>query len=198
MRENFLPIPDAPNYEINSKLVCRNIMTKHLLKLQTPKNKAPYYSLRVTGKKTCIKRSPKLLRRQAVAAASPHTFEPIPSTGGKYEINIRGVVRNAKSKQILKTKSKGACVSLQLDAKKSISRSIKDLLWEVHGIIKPRRFRPRPCSARHSDYGYFTFDNMKDCARFLAPKVFLVVRSIYSHLIKHEQNVFGWSIKYLC
>lgn len=33
VRENFLPIPDAPNYEINSQLIMRNRKTKQILSL---------------------------------------------------------------------------------------------------------------------------------------------------------------------
>ena len=192
-----MPIPDAPNYEINSDLICRNIKTKQPLTLQTRKNKAPYYSLRNKDKtKFTIKRSPKLLRRQAVAAAQPNTFEPIPSTAGKYEINNRGVVRNAKSKHVIKSKCNGALVCLQMSKHNFSSRSVKDLLWEVHGIIKPRRFRPRPCSAQNPNYGYFKFENMNDCASFLAQKIFFTRNTIYNHLVKREQNIFGWTINY--
>lgn len=197
MIENFLPIPDAPNYEINSKLVCRNIKTKHPLKLHSRKGKAPYYSLRNKEKtKFAIKRSPKSLRRQAVAAAQVDTFEPIPSVGGKYEINNRGVVRNAKSKQIIKRKGHDQCVGLQLDGRTFVTRAIKDLLWEVHGIIKPRRFRPAPCSAEHPYFGRFFFENKKACARFLAPKIFLTVSTVANHLYKRDKIIYGWTINY--
>ena len=150
MIDNFLTIPDAPNYEINSNLLCRNKLTKHLLTLQLRPGMAPYYSLRNKEKtKFTIKRSPKTLRKQAVAAAKPDIFEPIPSANGKYEISPRGVVRNSKTKHILKRKGHGHCVGLRLANGFYVTRAIKDLLWEVHGIIKPRRFRPQPCSAEN-------------------------------------------------
>lgn len=197
MRNDFLTIPDTPNYEINSQLICRNKFTKQTLTLHPRPGKAPYYSLRnkFTTKFT-IKRSPELLRRQAVAAAKPDTFEPIPSTGGKYEISPRGVVRNSHSKHILKRKSHGHCVQLLLDNGSYVVRSIKDLLWEVHGIILPRRFRPQPCSAENQ-HGKFFFQNMKACARFLAPKIFLSVRTIANYLYRHDKFIGEWSINYL-
>ena len=194
MKENFLPIPAAPNYEINSELICRNIKTGYILKLFQGKT-CPYYSLRITGSTKCFQRSPKLLRRLAVVAAQNDTFEPIPSLNYKYEINLRGVVRNSKSKHIMKTKCNGACVCIQMGKGKYISCAIKDLLWEVHGIIKPRRFRPAPCSAENQ-CGKFFFKTKKHCARFLAPKVFLAVSTVYNYLLKREKNIFGWVINY--
>lgn len=196
MKENFLPIPDAPNYEINSQLICRVIKTKYVLKIFHRKNNSPYYSLRnpeIT--KHTIKRSPKLLRRQAVVATQADTFEPIPSTGGKYEINIRGVVRNSKSKHILKQKANGHCVEMHLGKRIFVMRAIKDLLWEVHGIIKPRRFRPQPCSAENR-HGKFFFPNMKACARFLAPQLFLSVRTVSNYLYERKKNIQGWAINF--
>ena len=196
MIENFLTIPDAPNYEINSQLVCRNRKTKKLLTLQTDYKNFKHYSLRVTGSKVCIKRSPRTLRNQAVDAANPQvSFEPIPSLDYRYEINERGKVRNAQSKQILKTKSRGKCVNLHLGERKFICRCVADLLWEVHGRIPKRRFRPCPCSAEN-DTGKFFFPNMKACARFLAPKLFFSVGWIAARLNRREPIIDGWKITY--
>lgn len=35
MKDDFLTIPDAPNYEINSEFVCRNKNTGEIFKLET-------------------------------------------------------------------------------------------------------------------------------------------------------------------
>ena len=197
MKNDFLTIPDTPNYEINSQLICSNKFSKQTLTLQSRPNKAPYYSLRnkFTTKFT-IKRSPKLLRKQAVAAAKPDTFKPIPSTGGKYEISPRGVVRNSHSKHILKRRGHGHCVALRLGNGSYVNRAIKDLLWEVHGIILTRRFRPQPCSAENQ-HGKFFFPNMKACARFLAPKLFFAVSTVENHLHRRDKIIGEWSINYL-
>lgn len=137
MRENFLTIPDAPRYEINSDLICRVKATGRILTLQNDYKNFRHYSLRRPDKRGTFKRSPGTLRRQAVEFAKPQkTFLPIPSTGSKYEINTRGVVRNARSKKILKRKGHGKCVELWFSGRKAVNRCVADLLWEVHGIIK--------------------------------------------------------------
>lgn len=194
MLENFLPIPDAPNYEINSELICRNRKTKKVLTLQTDYKNFKYYSLRVTGSRVCIQRSPKTLRAQAVEAAKPKiSFEPIPSTDGRYEINERGVVRNAQSKKILK--SHDNCVWLRV-GEKCVVRCVADLLWEVHGQIIKRRYRPQPCTAENAQ-GKFFFSNMKACARFLTPKVFFSVSCIEQRLCRRVPAIGEWKITYL-
>ena len=196
MLENFLPIPDAPNYEINSQLICRNRRTKQILTLQVVPNRRTYYSLRVQGQKHPLKRSPKTLRAQAVEAANPKPFfEPIHSLGGKYEINPRGVVRNVRTKKIVKKNFRGTGINLYF-AGKYIVRNIADLLWEAHGIISKQRFRPQPCSAEHSQ-GKFFFPNMNACARFLAPKLFFCVSRVAHKLNKRVPVIGEWKITYI-
>jgi len=166
-----------------------------VLKKQLDKNKSFYYSLRRLDQ-TLFCRSPKFLRRIAKAAAEKSTFEPIYSLDCKYEINKQGVVRNVATKLVLKTKANGKCVSIQLGTHKYISRAIADLLWEAHGKIIKRRFRPCPCSAE-SNAGKFLFDNLTACARFLAPKVFLSFTTLKNYLGRRDASIGEWEITYL-
>lgn len=167
MIENFLTMPDAPNYEITSRGVCRNKNTGQVLKLVNGSHGSKYYSLHVTGQRTCIKRSPKLLRMQAVTATwAKEEFIPIPSLDYKYEISQHGIVRNAQTGRILKLKLGGKCVNLRDGNGKYISRSVADMLWEAHGKIKARRFRKQPCSCENQ-HGKHFFPHMAACARFL-------------------------------
>lgn len=196
MRENFLTIPVAPNYEINSQLICRVKATGQVLKLQIDYKNFRHYSLRRPDKRGTIKRSPKTLRRLAVEAANPKkNFSPIPSLGYRYEINSRGVVRNAKTKQVLKRKGHGKSVEVHSGERKYITRAIADLLWEAHGIIKKRRFRPVPCSAENH-CGKFFFPNLKACARFLAPKVHFTVSWVHQNLTRRAASFCGWKFSY--
>lgn len=169
MRNDFLTIPDAPNYEINSELICRNKKYGRLMTAYKDKCGTRTFGLSINGK---IKsRSAKSWRRIAKAAAAmPDTFIPIPSLNGRYEINHIGTVRNAKTKTIIKPYSRCRSIPLCIGKKKFV-RAIADLLWEAHGKIIKRRFRPCPCSAE-SKSGKKFFDNLTQCARFLAPKVF--------------------------
>ena len=194
MKEDFLPIPDAPNYEINSQLVCRNKKTGQILKPYMERyNETLCYSVRRANGRA-FHRTPEFFRRVAEAAATDSTFEPIPSLDCRYEINNRGKVRNAKTKQIIQTKRNGKCVPVRAGGK-YIMRSIADLLWEVHGQFIKRRFRPVPCSCENQ-HGKFFFTNLRDCARFLAPKVFYSVRWINCRLVRREPIIEGWKITY--
>lgn len=199
MKDNFLTIPCAPNYEINSELVCRNKKTGKILSLcQNSRHDSFYYSLRNPAvTKFTIKRSPKNLRRQAVAATKVESFEPIPSLHYYYEINQKGIVRNAETKQICKPSHKGIGLLLFDRAEKKYKhRSIADLLWEVFGRIPKQRQAIRvPCAAENSQ-GKFFFPHLAACAKFLAPKIHLSPLTIESYLNERRQSLYGWSISY--
>ena len=106
MKNNFLPIPDAPGYEVNSQGFVRNIRTGKILKAnnvggkkKTPLIYIPKYHIRRTGES---------LRRQAVVFHKENgkniSWLEIPNFGGLYEINRRGIVRNSQTKKIKKSR----------------------------------------------------------------------------------------------
>lgn len=195
MKNDWLTVPDAPNYEINSDLVCRNRKSKKLLKIFRGQNGRRYYSLYSKDNSHTIKRSPKTFRSQAEAAAVPGTFESLPSFNGAYEINKCGVLRNSNTKIVLKINGSGKGYNLRSPDGKYISISIASLLWEAHGIIIKRRFRPCPCTIERDGQRFF-FPHMNACARFLSTKVYLSARGIASHLNRREAVVFGWHVTY--
>lgn len=191
----WLTIPDAPNYEINGNLVVRNKRTGKILKLCVVPHRRTYYSLRPPGWKHTLKRSPETLRRQAIEAARPKkSFPLIPSLGGRYEIDNRGIVRNSLTKKILKIQR--GCIYVFDNCGKFIVRSVNDLLWEVHGIIKKRRSRIIPCYAENK-HGKYSFPSAKACARFLAPKLYYSVGRVASFLYKRTKTLGEWTITYL-
>lgn len=194
MKENFLTIPDAPNYEINSQLVCRNKRTGKVLKLHVVPKRRSYYSLRPPGWKHTLKRAPETLHRQAVEAVKPKLkFEPIPSLGGRYEIDTRGVVRNALTKKTIKPVR--GCIYVYKDGKLN-SHSVKSLLWEVHGIIKTRRCKPIPCYVENQNQKLF-FKSLSACARFLAPKLFYAEKTVAHWLWRRDPTAGEWEITYV-
>ena len=193
MLENFLTIPDAPKYEINSQLICRNKRTGKILKVYYTAGNKPYYFLYLEGNKSTHRRA-KTLRRIAVAAVTLDTFAPIPSLGGRYEINRRGKVRNAKTKRILKLQN-GREYRLVIDGK-LIWRSVSNLLWEVHGKIPERLCTRVPCIAENATQK-ISFPNMSACAGFLAPKVFLGFNTVNCYLNRRKPTIYGWKITYL-
>ena len=197
--DDFLTIPEAPNYEINSEFVVRNKKTGRILKQQKDKWGYPCYSMsRPDHSAYC--RSPKFLRRVALAANNKRsTYEPIPSLDNRYEINACGKVRNIKTKQVIKPKCNGKLICGQIGTGNYFCRAIADLLWEVHGIIKKRRFRPCPCSCYHTSslrQDAIHFPHMAACARFLAPKVYLSFKTVKQYLCKRPPQIGEWKIIY--
>lgn len=192
MKNDFLPVPFATNYVINSCLVCINTKTGHRLKLYHPKNNPDYYVL-VGDNGRRHNFSPKTLWRIAFDATKDNTFEPIPSLNGKYEIDTRGNVRNARTKRRLKV-PRSKTLTFHIDANHIICRSIPDLLWEVHG--KPKKgFRPRPCSAENAQGKWF-FKNIAACARFLFGKNKYALHTLECYLWMRKNKIADWTIHY--
>ena len=195
---NFLPIPDAPGDEINSKGFVRNIRTGKILKpckckdRITPKIHIPKYNIR---------RTVESLRRQAVVAHNEikheSTFELIPNTNGLYEINPRGVVRNTKTKYIKKTRLCNGCKCVMLSVKgKSVNRGIDSLLWEVHGKIF-RKQHPRVCSVKiEKDNEKYFFRLQKDCINFICRREYYNKDYVRKKLNRRVKIFSGWKISY--
>lgn len=194
MKNDWLSIPDAPNYEINSQLVMRNRRTKKILAAYTDYKNFKYYSLRVSWRTGTVKRSPKTFRAQAEAATVKGTFKPILSLGGRYEINKHGVVRNARTKRVLKSVRNGKVIKFGCNSEYS-SRAVADLLWEVHGQIIKRRYRPQPCFIENA-HGKIFFPHLRACARYLAPKISYAVLTVASWLGKRREQIAEWKISY--
>lgn len=195
MKDDFLIIPDAPNYEINSELICRNKKSGRILTLKSCSKNNRRYSIYLKNQIRSTTRSARVLRAQAVAAVSSSTFEPILSLNGKYEINIRGVVRNARTKKIIKPHRRS--IGLFNDNHVRIRISVADLLWETHGGIIPV-FDNKPIScAVENNQGKHFFKSLKDAARFLAPKVLFAFNTVSDYLCKRKTEICGWKITYL-
>lgn len=194
MKDDWLTIPDAPNYEINSQLICRNKKSGYVLKTQVNYNGAVQYALYVSKGKH-VMRSPRTLRAQAVSATVKQSYMPIPSTGGKYEINSKGTVRNSKTKIIIRPIDNSISFCF---GNRKVRRTVADLLWEVHGIIKKksRSSNPIPVAAENQHGKYF-FRSLKRCSQFLESKVHYSRYTIIYHLSRREENIYGWKITYL-
>lgn len=203
MDRKFFTIPDAPDYEISTfHYIVRNKKTGAVLKLQKAKHGGVCYSMRRPDGRS-YHRSPEFLLRVAKAAAVSNRYLPIPSLDNRYEINERGTVRNVRTKQVIKTKSNGKSICVQMGGKGQghyHNRAIADLLWEVHGIIKTRRYRPCPCSCYRtsslSPNSRLTFTNLKACARYIADKDGKSFRSVYVELMRRAAVIGDWKIIY--
>lgn len=99
----WLTIPKAPSYEINKQLQVRNKRTKYMPKLYYNPTTNSYFHCLFTQNGKRINLTPQAAYNQAVAAAlGEDGFMPIPNYCGRYEINKFGIVRNIKTKRILK------------------------------------------------------------------------------------------------
>ena len=70
-----------------------------------------------------------------------------------------------------------------------------DLLWEVHGIILQRRFRPQPCTLENA-HGKFSFPNLKAAARFIAENNPRSLHYIYKKILDRQTQFDDWKISY--
>lgn len=194
MRNNFLPIPVAPGYEINSQGFVKNARTGRILKPYKPKDRP---TAKIHIPKYHVRQTAESLRRQAVTAHKENnretSFEIIPNTNGLYEINYRGVVRNVKTKRILKTRfCKGMeCVALSVNGKAK-NRGIKSLLWEVHGIIKSKQ----PSVKIIKEKEHYRFQFQKDCIKFLCKRENYSYDYVRKKLSARVKNFCGWQIFY--
>lgn len=194
MRENFLTIPDFPNYEINSALVVRNKKTGYLLKPIYRYNKK-YYLLCKNGKNSYC--SAKNLRAQALAAVSTNIWVPVPSLDFKYEFcqAAGGKLRNAKTKQLIQEIRKGHFHSTINNHKLYVS--VTKLRWELFGILPPATSSfPRQCILSKNRQRFF-FDSFSAAARFLADKFSYSVRHYRTFFTKREPVICGWRVNYL-
>lgn len=128
---------------------------------------------------------------------SDENFEPIPSTGGKYEMTKRGTVRNAKTRRILRPDTKTKTVAFSIDGKKQ-TRSISSLKWEVFGIL------PRHKSVAENKRRVWVkqgililrFESFRACSRFLAQKTFYSQIHIRRHLARRVNEFAGYEFIY--
>ena len=121
------------------------------------------------------------------------SFEPIPSLDYRYEINQHGAVRNAKTRRVLKA-SCGHIVAY-INGER-VSRGLKSLLHEVHGILPDRtQCTPIPVTVRKGCEAY-TFGTMKAAANFLARRLHFSAGRIAVNFWKRWNEIDGWKITY--
>lgn len=188
----FFPIPSlGGKYEINRKGVVRNTETKHII--STPKGKH-HYRLYVNGVLICTCQSVLL----AEVFDKKGDFLPVPSLGGKYEINQRGIVRNARTKKRLNhtVKNNRQILSLSINGR-YIQRSVRQMLWEVHGVLpKIPQFRSAISVTIQKNNEHYTFESLTKCAKFLSSRVYYSQRYLMDFFKKRVAKIGEWKIFY--
>lgn len=198
MKEDFLTIPDAPNYEINSELIVRNKKTGKILKGSVRKTKNFCYKVITlcgeNGKST--NRALELLRTVAESAVeNDHKQEiwvAVPSLNFRYEVDPDGICRNVRTRKILKPFNGTYKFSVN---GQTVYCSIKDLLWETHGIIRKKEKVPIATTVIKGNSRLF-FQSLTSAAQFIASQENYIAGWIYRFLNRREKNIFGWEITY--
>jgi len=197
IESEWLTIPDAPKYEINTRLQVRNKKTGRFLKqshrqgIRCNPNTVCY---RMTGKNgQDIFRSAEVLRRQAIAAVTPNKFLPVPSLQNLYEVNKQGVCRSVR---LLKPRKYCNGKYAFVINGKAITRSKADLVFEVFGkILKGARLKLPVILSKGNKRLHF--NNKKEAAEFLAPIIFLSVKTVHYHLTQYKSEIDGWQVTYV-
>ncbi len=128
-------------------------------------------------------------------------FQPIPSTGGKYEINKVGEVRNAKTQRLLtpykRAKKKTAYYGLRLNGKLK-THTRRQMLFEVFGTLPPtpKGGKPVGITAVKGNVRK-VFPSLRAAARFLAVELSYSPSYILKMLGKKRPEKLGdWEIMY--
>ena len=186
MKDDFLTIPDAPDYEINSKLIVRRKTDGFCPKICAPSKgfTKPFVYIRDSNNKQ-ICRTTKYLRAQAKAAISNNQFFPIPSFNYKYEINRRGQIRHVKRKVLLKTKF--------IKAYGGQSAYVASILAEVFGNYS--KYMRKNVSIT-KNYHTLHFQSFSAAAKFLAPVCSICYTTLLKRFSKRVKLIGGWKITY--
>ena len=194
MKDDFLTIPELPNYEVNSEFIVRNKKNGRIPKVHISKKGTREVALRHPDN-VYRRRSVKVLRRLALAAVNDSIeFFPVPSLDNNYEISIGGILRNVKTKYRLKLSPSGKYSVPRDGTQTTVSKNM--LLLEVFGIFRKGNRLPRPVVITKGDRRIH-FDNFRDCARFIAEKHFYAENTIHGHLWRRAENILGWQVTYL-
>lgn len=192
---DWLTIPDAPNYEINSALQVRNKKTGKLLK---PQNHALSREIfyRPFGAEKQLFKTAVMFRRQAEAAVSTQEWYPVPSLDNLYEFNQQNLLRNSLTKrQLTRLKNQNAYCVWRNGHRLTVN--IASLRWEIFGELPSREskiLRPIIISKNKTTLYY---NNHKSAAKTIAVTSCYAVGTIANLLVARQPEIFGWHINYL-
>lgn len=196
MKNDFLTIPIASNYEVNSALVVRNKKTGHILK-----EHGSCFTL-YAGKRK-ISRSGKSLRQLALSAVeykgsdiSPR-WVAVPSLNYRYELCCTGILRNARTKRCLKLQRRNNYLRYTIHfGKRTVDISLKSLMWEVFGVIAEVGKRaPIPTTICRAGR-ILHFGTLKATAKFIAKIRHRSSDYVRRLLVKRVEEFDGWAITY--
>lgn len=183
--DDWLTIPDAPNYEVNGQCVVRSKKHDRPLKIC----RGQYHIKDAHGVQ--IGRKGDTFRWQAEAAAGKTEWASIPSLPN-YEIDARGTLRNAKTKRPLKLLHGKYYV---FNNGKYTFRSREQLLYEVWGI-EPKRYLIVPVILSKGNSVVY-YETSKRAAQFLAEQLHYCFSTMQRRLNRRDAKIGEWSVTYL-
>ncbi|MBQ7705369.1 MAG: hypothetical protein IJT73_08100 [Selenomonadaceae bacterium] len=115
----------------------------------------------------------------------------------KYEANLSGEVRNAKTKKFITPKKHNDCIyfNLTLNGKRT-SVSVGKILYEVFGTPYRKGNRPVNVMIRKDGLSY-KFESMVQAAKFLQGKIFYSQRQLLRFMNERKKDICGWQVEYL-
>lgn len=188
MKNDFLPIPDAPNYEINSQLIVRNKTTGRILK-----TRPRYNTVTLCCNKKRFTSTVASIRRKAIAAKEGGSWLPVPSLNNLYELNEKGLLRNARTKHLIKMR-RGKIFGVKINGKK-YNVSQKSLLWEVHGILPKKILTPISVTVEFNGEK-IEFKSLYALSKFLTHKIYRSEQDLRRQFSRRVAEIAGWKITY--
>ena len=200
MKDDFLTIPDAQIYEINSEFVVRNKKTGRIMSVKKRVCKdSCIAALWYNGKE--VKRDVKTFRRQAEIAVEDANLKmrdqwhPIKSLNNLYEINRKGVVRNAKTKRVKKLiQNYNFCGYVFWNNGEQVSRALKRLLNEVFGKGFKTPHWVKISTTISKDGKRLKFDSLSATMRFLSEVENKNFETVRYFIRKRSNEIYGWKI----
>ena len=189
MKDDWLTIPEASKYEINSELVCRNKLTGETLTPTFHQRREIFLLHLYIRKRVRIARTPEEFRLLAEGKSIPTQFVPIPSVGGKYEISPRGTVRNATTKHVLKLHN--GSVYMPFNGER-VGRSINSLLLEVFDFVKKKTPLRVPVTLERNGRMIY-FDSLRQAAFYLAKQSHFSTKYLQK-IVSKQKKFDGWRI----
>ena len=124
-------------------------------------------------------------------------FQPIPSTGGKYEMTIHGKIRNVRTGFVKKLSVyNGVKQTTFFLNGKSTARTLNSLLFEVFGVIpKHSRYEPIPVTLIKSNVRK-SFPSIGKAIAFLAQQTSRNERGLWKYFCRRVTEIDGWQIRY--
>lgn len=124
-------------------------------------------------------------------------FQPIPSTGGKYEMTIHGKIRNVRTGFVKKLSFYNGVLQTNFFlGGKYVTRTLNSLLFEVFGVIpKHSRYDPIPVTLISNSFRK-SFPSIGKAIPFLAQQTNRNARGLWKYFVRRVTEIDGWQIRY--